>query len=270
MDNMREGKYQKFETEFQTDEINQTPNASKWTNVAIGRNKWKIVAILLSIFAITVTVLAIVAFVKLQQSQKNDAEGEPKAPISSINEKYKSKEPRPNCTELFKVTKVNDFYVLSSSCECKGDNCSFAAPFGNIISTSQFIIPFESMENHSVTIKATPVSSKPWPTINFKSDSSNVIYFHISVRIDRQVVLRNVKFNDTWNASKRELQLLGDRYPFTVGREFKMVISVDTEAFHVYVDDQHIFDFNHRHRPISDIKFLTVDDKFDLKEVRFN
>ncbi|CAK8688753.1 unnamed protein product [Clavelina lepadiformis] len=50
----------------------------------------------------------------------------------------------------------------------------------------------------------------------------------------------------------------------------QMDISVDSEAFHVYVDNQHIFDFNHRYRPISDIKFLEVNDIFDLKEVTFN
>ena len=49
-----------------------------------------------------------------------------------------------------------------------------------------------------------------------------------------------------------------------------MKISADREAFHVYVDDKHIFDFNHRYRPISNIKFLDVNDKLDVEDVKFH
>ncbi|XP_076812917.1 uncharacterized protein LOC143459586 [Clavelina lepadiformis] len=112
-----------------------------------------------------------------------------------------------------------DFYVLSSSCECELDNCSFAPPFGNIISNSDFLIPFTSMENHTVTIKAIPTSRTAFSGINFKTNTSQIIYFHISVRISSRLVVRNSYLDDRWDAEERQLD--GFKYPFSVGREFK-------------------------------------------------
>ncbi|XP_031639955.1 galectin-7-like [Contarinia nasturtii] len=102
------------------------------------------------------------------------------------------------------------------------------------------------------------------------SDSSNRnehdIIFHMSVRINENVIVRNLLKNRLWGAEESN-----DGIPFQSGDEFKMVILIKRDTFEVDINDSQFCDFVHR-LPLESAKYLHIegDAKIYSVEIQIN
>lgn len=86
---------------------------------------------------------------------------------------------------------------------------------------------------------------------------------HLSIRFDQNCVVRNHQEYGQWGREER----LGV-FPFSIGRDFTMMIAVERNNYRIAVNNQHCWDFRHR-LPFERVKSLAMDGRVDVHEVDF-
>ena len=101
--------------------------------------------------------------------------------------------------------------------------------------------------------------------INLSCDNANeAIAFHFNPRPSEETVVMNANFGG-WGEEERDFE--GD-YPFGSDIYFDITIVCTEDKFHVYVNENHFSDFNHR-CDLGDISHLHILGDLDVADVEF-
>lgn len=79
--------------------------------------------------------------------------------------------------------------------------------------------------------------------VNLKSQEfGGDIFFHLDVRFQEQVVVRNSLLRGAWGNEERQQP----EFPFQPGQPFSLIILTEQGCFKVAVNNKHFIEFNHR------------------------
>ncbi|GBO04512.1 Galectin-5 [Araneus ventricosus] len=95
----------------------------------------------------------------------------------------------------------------------------------------------------------------------FDPNSNRVL--HLGIRFDQQCVVRNHMEYNHWGPEERQ-----GPFPFSFGREFKMLIVVDRTHYRIAVNNQHCWDFRHR-LPMDRVKSFGINGSVEVHEIEF-
>ncbi|XP_053329950.1 galectin-4-like [Spea bombifrons] len=107
----------------------------------------------------------------------------------------------------------------------------------------------------TVVIKGVVNSNAKSFIINFKVGFSNDIALHINPRISKSTVIRNSFVNGAWGQEENELPL----NPFKQGDFFDISVRSGEKRFKVFVNGQHLFNYEHRMWTLQQIDTLEVE-----------
>lgn len=100
--------------------------------------------------------------------------------------------------------------------------------------------------------------------INFLVGFSREIAMHMSLRMAERRVVRNAFLNGSWGEEEVELSY----NPFAHGERFDIVVRCGNACFHVYVNGQHLFNFDHRFGNFQQIDAIEIDGDVVLSAVQ--
>ncbi|XP_041090539.1 galectin-4-like isoform X1 [Polyodon spathula] len=133
------------------------------------------------------------------------------------------------------------------------------------------VVPYSSMIPGGLTSKRTiiirgmvlPGGSRF--NINFMVGSSRDIVFHLNPRISENIVVRNSFIGGSWGQEERELEF----NPFQAGQYFDMSVRSGNQRFKVFVNGQHLCNFNHRFMQFQQVDTMEVQGDVQLSYVQF-
>ncbi|KAL0972715.1 hypothetical protein UPYG_G00193830 [Umbra pygmaea] len=91
------------------------------------------------------------------------------------------------------------------------------------------------------------------------------IAFCFNPRIQERVVVRNSFFAGAWGQEERQVSL----YPFQEGQYFDVTIRCGNQRYKVFVNGQHICDYNHRYANLSQIDTLELTEDLEVSYVYY-
>ncbi|XP_029943235.1 galectin-8-like [Salarias fasciatus] len=80
------------------------------------------------------------------------------------------------------------------------------------------------------------------------------IVLHLNPRLERRRFVRNSFLSESWGPEETGL----DRFPFSGGQYFEMIVRCDTHVFRVAVNGVHLLDYRHRVQDLSRISRVQV------------
>ncbi|XP_076812195.1 galectin-5-like isoform X1 [Clavelina lepadiformis] len=95
--------------------------------------------------------------------------------------------------------------------------------------------------------------------INFKTDTDIALIFKSRFDLNRLEFLTYID-GQFKHFDFRAL-------PFAHNKYFKLKFYIDKNAFHVFLDDRHLADYNHRYRPISDIRKMLIYNSVSINRI---
>ncbi|XP_069500305.1 galectin-4 isoform X1 [Ambystoma mexicanum] len=101
--------------------------------------------------------------------------------------------------------------------------------------------------------------------VNFMVGGSREIALHINPRINENCVVRNSFLNGGWGNEERECSY----NPFSAGQYFDISVRCGNYRFKVYVNGQHLFNFDHRYREFQRIDTIEIEGDVVLSYVQF-
>uniref|UniRef100_H3A5K9 Galectin n=1 Tax=Latimeria chalumnae TaxID=7897 RepID=H3A5K9_LATCH len=101
--------------------------------------------------------------------------------------------------------------------------------------------------------------------INLQKSSSGELALHISIRLHDRTVVRNSHLKGGWGEEERGLPM----NPFQRGQYFDMLIRCGNDRFKVFVNGRHLFNYNHRFRPVEEVDTLGIPGDIVLINVQF-
>ncbi|KAM5310298.1 galectin-5-like [Glossophaga mutica] len=123
---------------------------------------------------------------------------------------------------------------------------------------------FTAIQNGMYRSKSITVSGNVLPSaqrfyINLRCGSD--IAFHLNCRFDQNTVVRNTQIDGAWGP---EENFLLETMPFSRGQGFSVRITYEDTGFKVEVNNQHLFDYNHRLKKSPVINVLEVAGDIEL------
>ncbi|XP_069062988.1 galectin-4-like isoform X2 [Pleurodeles waltl] len=100
--------------------------------------------------------------------------------------------------------------------------------------------------------------------INFLVGCSREIALHISLRMAEKRVVRNSFLKGSWGVEEVELTY----NPFAHGERFDISVRCGNSCFQVYVNGQHLFNYDHRVRDFQQIDLIEIDGDVVLSSVQ--
>nr|XP_020478519.1 galectin-5-like [Monopterus albus] len=79
------------------------------------------------------------------------------------------------------------------------------------------------------------------------------IAFHFNPRFNEQTVVRNSNLGGCWGPEERD-----GGFPFVRGQRFELKIRVESHAFKVSVDGNHLLEYKHRVKELEKVTMLHV------------
>ncbi|XP_030074224.1 galectin-4 [Microcaecilia unicolor] len=101
--------------------------------------------------------------------------------------------------------------------------------------------------------------------VNFKASFSNEIALHINPRMTECCVVRNSFMNGGWGSEERDMP----HNPFRPGEYFDLSVRCGNYRFKVFVNGQHLFNFDHRFRNFQQIDAIEIGGDVVLSYVQF-
>ncbi|XP_031429551.1 galectin-4 [Clupea harengus] len=101
--------------------------------------------------------------------------------------------------------------------------------------------------------------------INFMVACSRDVAFHLNVRLQEGIVVRNSQIGGDWGQEERELSF----NPFQEGQYFDISIRCGNQRFKVFVNGQHMCNFFHRVQPFTQIDLLEIEGDAQLSYIHF-
>ncbi|XP_062409056.1 galectin-4-like [Sardina pilchardus] len=101
--------------------------------------------------------------------------------------------------------------------------------------------------------------------VNFMVGYSRDVAFHLNVRLDEGLVVRNSQIGGSWGQEERELSF----NPFQEGQYFDMSIRCGNQKFKVFVNGQHMCSFFHRVQPFTQIDVLEIAGETQISYIHF-
>ncbi|XP_062915916.1 galectin-5-like isoform X1 [Mobula hypostoma] len=102
-------------------------------------------------------------------------------------------------------------------------------------------------------------------TVNLMASCSDNIALHINQRFDQDAVVRTSRIDTNWGVEERDVPFL----PFVPGQTFELQIHVEPTCYKVLVNGRHLFNYNHRLQPLSQIDTLEVSGDVTLFLVQY-
>ncbi|KAH3828777.1 hypothetical protein DPMN_130760 [Dreissena polymorpha] len=96
-------------------------------------------------------------------------------------------------------------------------------------------------------------------------DNAFTCDFRFNFGSDRNVIVRNSKQNNIWQAEERAVSY----FPVAPNAFFEMIILVEQYCFKVAVNNNHLLEYNHRLQPLGKFTFLRIDGDVRITQVRF-
>ncbi|XP_078517323.1 galectin-4-like isoform X3 [Lissotriton helveticus] len=100
--------------------------------------------------------------------------------------------------------------------------------------------------------------------INFLVGFSREIALHMSLRMADRRVVRNAFLNGSWGVEEVEVSY----NPFAHGESFEISVRCGNSCFQVYVNGQHLFNFDHRFGDFQQIDAIEIDGDVVLSSVQ--
>ncbi|XP_037541945.1 galectin-8 [Nematolebias whitei] len=100
--------------------------------------------------------------------------------------------------------------------------------------------------------------------VNLREASGSNIALHLNPRLKKGVFIRNSFLSECWGPEEKNLE----RFPFSAGQYFEMIIMCDPQHFRVAVNGQHQVDYKHRVQDLTRITQLQVLGDVSLLDVR--
>ncbi|XP_029427189.1 galectin-4-like isoform X2 [Rhinatrema bivittatum] len=100
--------------------------------------------------------------------------------------------------------------------------------------------------------------------VNFKVSYSGDVALHINPRMTECVVVRNSFLNGAWGPEERDLP----NNPFRPGEYFDLSVRCGNYRFKVFMNGQHLFNYEHRFRNFQQIDAIEVDGNVVLSYVQ--
>ncbi|XP_033881881.2 galectin-6-like isoform X1 [Acipenser ruthenus] len=133
------------------------------------------------------------------------------------------------------------------------------------------VVPYSNMIPGGLTSKRTIIIRGMVPpganrfNINFLVGYSRDIVFHLNPRILENVVARNSFIGGSWGQEERELEF----NPFQAGQYFDISVRSGNQRFKVFVNGQHLCNFNHRFMEFQQVDTIEVQGDVQLSYVQF-
>ncbi|KAL9851118.1 LOW QUALITY PROTEIN: galectin-3 [Geothlypis trichas] len=115
-----------------------------------------------------------------------------------------------------------------------------------------------------ITITGTVNPNPDRFSLDFKRGDD--VAFHFNPRFNednRKVIVCNSKFQNTWGKEERT----APRFPFEVGKPFKLQVLCETDHFKVAVNDAHLLQYNFREKRLSEVTKLCIGGDIALTSV---
>ncbi|XP_063060432.1 galectin-6-like [Engraulis encrasicolus] len=132
-------------------------------------------------------------------------------------------------------------------------------------------IPYSDMIPGAMSPKRTIIIRGMVPyganqfSINFMVGFSRDIAFHMNPRVRDGDIVRNCCIAGDWGSEEREFNF----NPFQEGQYFEISIRCGNQRFKVFVNGQHLFNFNHRFQPFTQIDMLEIEGDVQLSYIHF-
>ncbi|XP_030070021.1 galectin-3 isoform X2 [Microcaecilia unicolor] len=114
-----------------------------------------------------------------------------------------------------------------------------------------------------ITVQGT-VKAKPH---RFAVDlrKNNDVALHLNPRFDKRphTIVRNTMINNIWGEEEKHTP----KFPFQHGKPFKIQILCETNHFRVAINNEHLFQYNHRIKELKEINKLCIDGDITLTNV---
>ncbi|XP_062346124.1 galectin-8 isoform X4 [Cinclus cinclus] len=90
--------------------------------------------------------------------------------------------------------------------------------------------------------------------INLRPSGSKDIALHLNPRMKNKVFVRNSYLHDSWGEEEKEV----DRFPFSPGMYFELLIFCDAYQFKVAINGVHTLEYKHRFKQLEKINMVEV------------
>ncbi|XP_054849633.1 grifin [Eublepharis macularius] len=114
----------------------------------------------------------------------------------------------------------------------------------------------------SVRVKGETSSSTNTFQINFLCDPGEQVALHFNPRFADSVIICNSFLDNCWGQ-----EVVTDTFPLEPKEPFQIEIYSDQNYFHVFVDENKVLQYEHRHKQLSTIFKVQILDDIQISSV---